>query len=71
MIVLVSCGGVIQLWSKFNGKLNETFLIKKCLELISTAIPPELPAALIIGLSLAMSRLKSKNIFCPDPYSIL
>jgi magnesium-transporting ATPase (P-type) len=59
MIVLVSCAGVFQLWHTFSGKLNETFLVKKCLELISTAIPPELPAALIIGLSLAMSKLKS------------
>ncbi len=59
------------MWLKFNGKLNESFLFKKCLELISTAIPPELPAALIIGLSLAMSKLKAHNVFCPDPYSVL
>jgi len=41
--------------------------VKKCLDLITITVPPALPAAMSIGTSFALSRLKKKQIFCISP----
>ena len=39
-------------------------IIKKSLDLITTAVPPSLPACLGIGISYSISRLKKQSIMC-------
>ena len=39
-------------------------IIKKSLDLITTAVPPSLPACLGIGISYSINRLKKQNIMC-------
>lgn len=46
------------------------YLVKVVAGVITTAVPPALPAALSIGLVYAQSRLKVYNIFCISPRSI-
>eukprot|EP01022_Parablepharisma_sp_SALTPOND_P025544 TRINITY_DN598_c0_g1_i1.p2 TRINITY_DN598_c0_g1~~TRINITY_DN598_c0_g1_i1.p2 ORF type:complete len:979 (+),score=86.34 TRINITY_DN598_c0_g1_i1:10743-13679(+) len=51
-----------------NGSDIETSaFIKKCLDLITITVPPALPAAMSIGTSFALSRLKKRQIFCISP----
>lgn len=45
-------------------------LVKKCLDLITITVPPSLPAAMTIGTSFALSRLKKKQIYCISPPKI-
>ena len=47
-----------------NADQSTSEIIKKCLDLITTAVPPSLPACLGIGISYAVNRLKSQNIIC-------
>lgn len=42
-------------------------MIVSCLELITTCIPPALPAVLAVGIVFALDRLKSQNIHCIAP----
>lgn len=42
-------------------------MILNSLDLITVTVPPALPTCLSIGISFAMSRLKSYNIFCISP----
>ena len=39
-------------------------ILKKSLDLITTAVPPSLPACLGIGISYSINRLKKQNIYC-------
>ena len=39
-------------------------ILKKSLDLITTAVPPSLPACLGIGISYSVNRLKKQNIYC-------
>ena len=39
-------------------------ILKKCLDLITTVVPPSLPACIGIGISYAVNRLKSQQIIC-------
>jgi len=48
-------------------KVTTERLIKKCLDLITITVPPSLPAAMSIGTSFALSRLKKRQIFCISP----
>lgn len=43
-------------------------LILKFFDIITISVPPSLPAAINIGISLTLDRLKKKNIFCIAPY---
>ena len=39
-------------------------ILKKSLDLVTTAVPPSLPACLGIGISYSISRLKKQSIYC-------
>ena len=39
-------------------------ILKKSLDLVTTAVPPSLPACLGIGISYSINRLKKQNIYC-------
>lgn len=47
-----------------------SYLVKIVAGVITTAVPPALPAALSAGLVYAQNRLKLENIFCISPRSI-
>lgn len=46
------------------------FIIVRALDLITIVVPPALPATLTIGTNFALSRLKSKQIFCISPQRV-
>ena len=46
-------------------------IVFKFLDLVTIAIPPSLPAAMNVGISFALDRLKKKNIFCISPPRVI
>ncbi|KAL2809495.1 hypothetical protein BJX63DRAFT_423820 [Aspergillus granulosus] len=50
--------------------LSWRLIIVRALDLITIVVPPALPATLTIGTNFALSRLKSKNIFCISPQRV-
>lgn len=64
MGVLCIIGFSISLPFMLQKSENPTKVFLKALDLITTTVPPSLPACLGIGISSALSRLKKKNIFC-------
>ena len=53
-------------------KLGETnyIIIIKCLDLITTTIPPSLPTCLGIGNTLIIGRLRKQRIICRNKYKV-
>jgi cation-transporting ATPase 13A3/4/5 len=51
-------------------KLEWHLIIIRALDLITIVVPPALPATLAIGTSFAITRLKSKQIFCISPQRV-
>lgn len=45
-------------------------IVVRALDLITIVVPPALPATLTIGTNFALSRLKSKQIFCISPQRV-
>ncbi|KAL4806028.1 hypothetical protein BDV18DRAFT_140397 [Aspergillus unguis] len=50
--------------------LSWGLIIIRALDLITIVVPPALPATLTIGTNFALSRLKSKKIFCISPQRV-
>lgn len=46
---------------------EDSDIVKRALDLVTISVPPTLPAAMTIGTSYALSRLKAKKIFCISP----
>jgi P-type E1-E2 ATPase len=42
-------------------------IINRSLDLITTVVPPGLPAAMTVGIVYALQRLKKRNIYCISP----
>lgn len=61
------------LWRAVAGGLADCFqmawhlITVRALDLITIVVPPALPATLTIGTNFALSRLKTKRIFCISP----
>ncbi|XP_071805048.1 polyamine-transporting ATPase 13A3-like [Asterias amurensis] len=53
-----------------NFGFDAGYIAKRCLDIITIAVPPVLPAALTIGMVYAQLRLKAKGIFCISPQRI-
>ena len=51
-------------------RLEWHLIIIRALDLITIVVPPALPATLTIGTSFAITRLKSKQIFCISPQRV-
>ena len=51
--------------------MTTTEIVFKFLDLVTIAIPPSLPAAMNVGISFALDRLKKKNIFCISPPRVI
>jgi cation-transporting ATPase 13A3/4/5 len=50
-----------------NEGVPASDVILSVFDLITVAIPPALPTCMQIGVSIGISRLKSKHIFCISP----
>jgi cation-transporting ATPase 13A3/4/5 len=50
--------------------LSWRLIIVRALDLITIVVPPALPATLTIGTNFALSRLRSKKIFCISPQRV-
>ena len=55
---------LITLYSLLKNNLDPYDIVLRFLDLITTTVPPALPACLGIGISYAVSRLKEKGITC-------
>ncbi|KAI4226149.1 MAG: hypothetical protein L6R36_003391 [Xanthoria steineri] len=64
------------LWRAVAGGLADCFqmawhlITVRALDLITIVVPPALPATLTIGTNFALSRLKTKRIFCISPQRV-
>ena len=47
-----------------DAELTNREIVEKFLDLITTAVPPSLPACISVGITYSLSRLKKKGIFC-------
>ncbi|OAE34108.1 hypothetical protein AXG93_2891s1330 [Marchantia polymorpha subsp. ruderalis] len=53
------------------GRETKIDIFKNCINLITIAVPPALPLALSIGLSVSFTRLQTKGIYCINPNRII
>ncbi|CAM6100809.1 unnamed protein product [Calypogeia fissa] len=53
------------------GKETNLNIFKNCVNLLTIAVPPALPLALSIGLSVSFTRLQQKAIYCINPNRII
>ncbi|EKX54306.1 hypothetical protein GUITHDRAFT_63632 [Guillardia theta CCMP2712] len=51
------------------GVTLQDLIIRAC-DIITITVPPALPAALVIGLEIAMVRLRAQQIFCSSPVRV-
>ncbi|KAI4204377.1 MAG: hypothetical protein LQ350_001133 [Teloschistes chrysophthalmus] len=67
MAAFAAVGFVASLVNFVRLKLAWHLIIVRALDLITIVVPPALPATLTIGTNFALSRLKTKSIFCISP----
>ncbi|KAJ1329421.1 cation-transporting P-type ATPase 13A2 [Microdochium nivale] len=63
-------GFVVSLVNFLRLGLAWHLIIVRALDLITIVVPPALPATLTIGTNFALSRLKSKQIYCISPQRV-
>lgn len=63
-------GFIVSLINFIHLQLEWNLIIVRALDLITIVVPPALPATLNIGTNFALSRLKSKKIFCISPQRV-
>ncbi|AWP09289.1 putative cation-transporting ATPase 13A2 [Scophthalmus maximus] len=51
----------------FRANVTWGFLVIRCLDIVTIAVPPALPAAITTGTIYAQRRLKSQGVFCISP----
>ena len=64
MAILSFVGFVISLPFLIKSGMRPIAILKRSLDLVTTTVPPALPACLGIGITYALSRLKSNKISC-------
>ena len=67
MVILGVSSFFISLPIMLTQNFNERYLIASCLELITTCVPPALPAVMACGIVFALNRLKRHDIYCISP----
>ncbi|KAL8633948.1 hypothetical protein Q9189_000193 [Teloschistes chrysophthalmus] len=70
MAAFAAVGFVASLVNFVRLKLAWHLIIVRALDLITIVVPPALPATLTIGTNFALSRLKTKSIFCISPQRV-
>lgn len=73
-IAVMACvallGFIVSLINFIRLGLEWHLIIVRALDLITIVVPPALPATLTIGTSIAVGRLKKKQIFCISPQRV-
>jgi P-type E1-E2 ATPase len=67
LIFLAFLGFLFSFISFLRWGVSWFFIVVRALDLITIVIPPALPAAMSIGTSFAINRLKKGNVFCISP----
>ena len=70
MAIIAAIGFIVSLVNFIRLGLAPHLIIVRALDLITIVVPPALPATLTIGMSFALSRLKTRQIFCISPQRI-
>ncbi|KAI5461058.1 hypothetical protein BGZ63DRAFT_356009 [Mariannaea sp. PMI_226] len=70
MAVVAGIGFIASLINFIRLEIAWHTIIVRALDLITIVVPPALPATLTIGTNFALSRLKSKQIFCISPQRV-
>ena len=70
MATVAGIGFIASLINFIRLKLAWHLIIVRALDLITIVVPPALPATLTIGTNFALSRLKSKQIYCISPQRV-
>jgi len=72
LAVMAVIGFIYDLPSWINSGEDDviTMIIIKASEIVTVTVPPALPTCMQIGISVALSRLKKKQIFCISPNKI-
>lgn len=65
--LIATCGFLLTLIWFIKIKVPWDLIVIRALDLITIVIPPALPAAMSIGTSFAIGRLKKENIYCISP----
>ena len=68
--VVALIGAALSLKTFIEDEVPARTMVVDSLDLITIAVPPALPLAMTVGISLAVSRLMKKNITCISPQSI-
>uniref|UniRef100_A0A3Q2ZT71 ATPase cation transporting 13A2 n=1 Tax=Kryptolebias marmoratus TaxID=37003 RepID=A0A3Q2ZT71_KRYMA len=64
---LAFCGTIYIFVILFKANVTWPEIIVRCLDIVTIAVPPALPAAITTGAIYAQSRLKKHGIFCINP----
>ena len=67
MAMLAIMGSTMTMPLQMSLGIPTKTLIDRCLDLITVAVPPALPAAMSCGIVFAIGRLKKQSIFCISP----
>ena len=67
MVILGIASVFVTLPIMLRQNYGKKYIIVSCLELITTCIPPALPAVLAVGIVFALDRLKAQHIYCIAP----
>jgi cation-transporting ATPase 13A3/4/5 len=67
MTCIAFVGFIFSTYNFLKLGLDYRTIILRALDIITIVVPPALPATLTIGTSFALSRLKSKNVYCIAP----
>ncbi|KAL9605801.1 MAG: hypothetical protein Q9179_001034 [Wetmoreana sp. 5 TL-2023] len=70
MAAVAGVGFIASLVNFIRLKLAWHLIVVRALDLITIVVPPALPATLTIGTNFALSRLKTKSIFCISPQRV-
>ena len=73
-ISVMACVAILGFIASFINfirlRLEWHLIVVRALDLITIVVPPALPATLTIGTNFALSRLRSKQIFCISPQRV-
>lgn len=67
LVTMAIVGFLITLYQMLDSPLVDEDVAIRCLDLITIAVPPLLPTAMVVGTVFAIHRLKKQQIYCISP----